>query len=113
MNATLVFLHMGDYAKQAIDLYVFLPRSKPRKGSDSPDVSEHSLTLEGWKVRGELSQSSAKILMKLLWYSRLRRPDLAHAISTPAAQSTIWSKERRQASTQAHVLRAANQNTWV
>ena len=92
LNSSTVLLHMGEYAKQAIDLYTSLPGSKPLKGTDSPYVSEGSLPLEDWQVKGELSQSSAKILMKLLWYSRLCRPDLAHAISSLAAQSTIWFK---------------------
>ena len=91
-DAETVFLHMGDDAKQAIDLYASLPGAKPLKAADSPYVSEGSLTLEDWEVRGELAQSSAKILMKLLWYARLCRPDLAHAISTLAAQSTSWTK---------------------
>ena len=64
-------------------------------------------------VRGELSQSSAKILVKLLWYSRLCRPDLAHAISSLAAQSNIWSKNADKQSTQAHVLRAADQRLGI
>ena len=92
VDSTTVFPHMGDYARQAIDLYTSLPGSKPLKGTDTPYVPEGSLPLEDWQVKGELSQSSAKILMKLLWYSRLCRPDLAHAISTLAAQSIIWSE---------------------
>ena len=92
LDSSTVLLHMGEYAKQAINIYTSLPGSKPLKGTDSPYVAEGSLPLEDWQVKGELSQSSAKILMKLLWYSRLCRPDLAHAISALAAQSTIWSK---------------------
>ena len=93
LDSSTVLLHMGEYAQHAIDLYTSLPGAKPLKGTDSPPyVAEGSLPLEDWQVKGEVSQNSAKILMKLLWYSRLCRPDLAHAISALAAQSTIWSK---------------------
>ena len=61
VDSTTVFLHMGDYARQAIDLYTSLPGSKPLKGTDTPYVPEGSLPLEDWQVKGELSQSSAKI----------------------------------------------------
>ena len=62
-DADTVFLHMGDYAKQAIDLYASLPGAKPLKASDSPYVLEGSLTLEDWDVRGELSENLDEVVM--------------------------------------------------
>ena len=87
-----VFMHMGDYAKQAVELYLSLPGSKALKPADSPFVADGTLVQEDWEVRGALADSSAKILMKLLWYARLCRPDLSYAISTLASQATTWSK---------------------
>ena len=87
-----VILHMSEYARQCVDLYLSLPGSKPLKAADSPYVAEGTLSLEDYEIKGALSTQSAKILMKLLWLVRLCRPDLSYAISSLASQSATWSK---------------------
>ena len=101
-------MQMSAYAQQAIDLYLSLPGAMPLKSATTPYVAEGSLPLEDFEVRGALADSSAKILMKLLWLSRLCRPDLAHVISMLAVQSSTWS---RNADKQVHRLLCYLQNT--
>ena len=107
-DGTTVYMQMSAYAQQAIDLYLSLPGAMPLKSATTPDVAEGSLPLEDFEVRGALADSSAKILMKLLWLSRLCRPDLAHIISMLAVQSSTWS---RNADKQVHRLLCYLQHT--
>ena len=103
-----IHMHMEAYAHQAIELYQSLPGSKPLKPVNTPYLAEGSLPMEDYQVKGTLSDTSARILMKLLWFSRLCRPDLAYAISTLAVQTTCWS---RNADKQVHRLMCYVQST--
>ena len=50
-----------------------------------------SLVVSDEVLRGELSASAARMVMKLLWLARLSRPDILVAVTLLAAKVTTWS----------------------
>lgn len=87
--------NMLDYCQQAIDLYVEAAGGSGKvqfRKVSTPYVSDSLLTQEDYEVEGQVSAKASSVLMKLLWLTRLARPDLAYAVGSLATQVTRWSK---------------------
>ena len=55
-------------------------------------LPESSMQDEEAEKQGELHRDAAKALMRLLWLSRLSRPDLSFIIGRLASNVSRWSK---------------------
>lgn len=84
---------MVDYADQAIQLYteVVGHEVKFRKVS-TPYVSDGISNDLDYQTDGQVGHQASTVLMKLLWLTRLARPDLSFAVSSLASQVTRWSR---------------------
>ena len=87
---TAVFMEMQAYANSAVELYE--TQFGTVKPAETPFVSDSVLTPDLWEARGQLAESSASILMKLLWLARLSRPDINFPVVSLAAQISEWSR---------------------
>ena len=87
---TAVFMEMQAYANSAVELYE--TQFGTVKPAETPFVSDSVLTPDLWEARGQLAESSASILMKLLWLARLSRPDINFPVVSLAAQISKWSR---------------------
>ena len=83
-------LETEDSARQCVDLYEALSGKAVRQ-LQTPHVDPGSLAVSDEVPRGELSASAARMVMKLLWLSRLSRPDILIAVTLLAAKVTTWS----------------------
>ena len=86
-----IHMSMTDYAVTAYKLYED-QFHKELKVYDTPYVTEAALTAEGYEEKGQLEGHAAQLLMKLLWLSRLSRPDLSFAITSLASNISRWSR---------------------
>lgn len=86
-----VHMAMTDYAITAYKLYED-QFQKELKTYDTPFVTEAALTADGFDQPGQLAGHAAQLLMKLLWLSRLSRPDISFAITTLASNIAKWSR---------------------
>jgi len=78
-------LHSADFAKQCVELYEQLSGKKVKHFRTPPLVETDDQCV------GQLSASSAKLVMKLMWLGRISRPDIMVAINTLARNITRWS----------------------
>ena len=85
-----VFMSMPDYARSSYEMYE--SEFGALKPCETPFVSESLLTTEGYESQGQLAGHAASLLMKLLWLSRLSRPDLSFAITSLAGAICKWSR---------------------
>lgn len=83
-------------AQQAVSFYCDL--SGISEGSlkyvSSPALPESNMTDEEAEQSGVLQNDAAKTLMRLLWLSRLSRPDLAFIVCRLASNVSQWSKPK-------------------
>ena len=86
-----VSFDMGDYTKQAVQMYRDVVGIQTFKVTTTPFCPDGSLTLEGECTRGELSPKACGILMKCLWLARLARPDVLKAINDLSTHLSQWS----------------------
>ena len=84
-------LESADFAKQCVQLYESVASStvKPQL---TPHLDVSTLPAADDETRGQLTESAARILMKVLWLARLSRPDLLVASTTLASHVCSWSK---------------------
>ena len=83
---------MSDYAQQALELYQDVCGEVKYKHVSTPYVSDALLTDEDYESVGQVGDKAASVLMKLLWLTRLSRPDLAFAVSQLSTQVTRWCR---------------------
>ena len=83
-------LHPEDFAKQCVELYEQLSGKKV-KHFRIPHCDGGTLVDTNDQCVGQLSASSAKLVMKLMWLGRISRPDIMVAINTLARNITRWS----------------------
>ena len=90
---------MKPYADSVVETYCGLTgfdRAKFRAVA-TPHLLENSMTEEALSSEGELSSNASRILMPLLWLSRLSRPDLSFITTRLASRVASWTKfEDRQ-----------------
>jgi len=79
-----------DFAKQCVELYEQLSGKKV-KHFRTPHCDSGTLVETDDECVGQLSASSAKLVMKLTWLGRISRPDIMVAINTLARNITRWS----------------------
>ena len=79
-----------DIAKQCVELYEQLSGKKV-KHFRTPHCDSGTLVETDDECVGQLSASSAKLVMKLKWLGRISRPDIMVAINTLARNITRWS----------------------
>lgn len=92
-------LDMRSYADSIVDTYWELTCfDKSRfRSVPTPHIPEASASEEDLSQTGGLGKDASRILMRLLWLSRLTRPDLAFIVTRLASRVTTWSKfEDRQ-----------------
>ena len=85
---------MRPYAQQTVEHYCELCdiEVKSLKNTNSPALPESSMTDDESLEQGTLSGVASQVLMRLLWLSRLSRPDLAFIIGRLASNVTRWSR---------------------
>eukprot|EP00439_Symbiodinium_sp_Y106_P040047 s1859_g4.t3 len=84
-------LESADFAKQCVQLYESVA-SLAVKPQLTPHLDVSTLPAADDETRGQLIESAARILMKILWLARLSRPDLLVAVTTLASHVCSWSK---------------------
>ena len=90
---------MRSYAESIVDTYCEITGFDKRRfrSVPTPHIPESSLTEEDLTQSGELDKDASRILMRLLWLSRLTRPDLAFIVTRLAGRVTAWTRfEDRQ-----------------
>ena len=86
-------LDMRDYSREAVNLYLsIVGKSTKLRTVTTPFVSEGSLIDSDYQTTGEISDKASSILMKILWLTRLCRPDLSYPVCVLAGQVTCWSR---------------------
>ena len=58
----------------------------------TPHLDVSTIPAANDETRGQLTESAARILMKILWLARLSRPDLLVAVTTLVSHVCSWSK---------------------
>ena len=71
---------MIDYCEEAINGYKEITNAT-LKHVTTPYVSDGVFTDQDYEITGEIAHKASSVLTKLLWVSRLCRPDLAFGIS--------------------------------
>ena len=92
-------LDMRSYTDSIVDTYCELTDfdRKRFRHVPSPHLPESSATEEDLTQTGELEKDAARILMRILWLSRLTRPDLSFIVTRLASRVSCWSRfEDRQ-----------------
>ena len=82
---------MRSYAKDMIQEYVQLTGMPNFKKAHTPFLSKVAEKLEEEEPIGRLSSLASSILMKLMWISRLARPDLLRATTWLATKIHAWT----------------------
>ena len=79
-----MYYDMQSYAKQIVSFYCDLCgiSEESLKPVPSPALPESGMQDEEAEKQGELHRDAAKALMRLLWLSRLSRPDLSFIIDS-------------------------------
>ena len=90
-------LESADFAKQCVQLYESVASSavKPQL---TPHLDVSMLPAADDETRGQLTESPARILMKILWLARLSPPDLLVAVTTKKSPTELGSCVRGWAS---------------
>lgn len=84
---------MVDYCQEAINLYLDVAgKDLVLRKVSTPYVSDGVLTDADYQITGQVADKASSVLMKLLWVTRLCRPDLAYSICLLAGQVTKWSR---------------------
>ena len=92
-------LDMRSYADSIVETYCEITgfERKRFRSVPTPHIPESSITEEDLSQTGELGTDASRILMRLLWFSRLTRPDLSFIVTRLASRVTTWTKfEDRQ-----------------
>ena len=89
-----MYFDMSSYAQQVVAFYCDLCgiSEASLKSLPSPTLPESNMTDEEAEQWGVLHHDAAKALMRLLWLSRLSRPDLAFIICRLASNLSRWRK---------------------
>ena len=77
-------LETADFARQCVQLYESIT-DRIVKPQHTPHLDISTLPASDDESRGQLADSAARILMKVLWLARLSRPDLLVAVSMLAS----------------------------
>ena len=83
-------LETADFARQCVQLYESIT-DRTVKPQHTPHLDISTLPASDDESRGQLADSAARILMKVLWLARLSRPDLLVAVSMLASHVCCWS----------------------
>ena len=93
-KGTSLELDMRSYAAGIVEFYCGLCAidAKSLKRVASPALPENLMTDQEAEEQGVLHGQAAKVLMRLLWLSRLSRPDLSFIVGRLASNTTRWSR---------------------
>ena len=93
-KGTSLELDMRSYAAGIVEFYCGLCAidAKSLKRVASPALPENLMTDQEDEEQGVLHGQAAKVLMRLLWLSRLSRPDLSFIVGRLASNTTRWSR---------------------
>ena len=83
-------LETADFARQCVQLYESIT-DRIVKPQHTPHLDISTLPASDDESRGQVADSAARILMKVLWLARLSRPDLLVAVSMLASHVCCWS----------------------
>lgn len=89
-----LYFDMSSYAQQVVTFYCDLcgVSESSLKSVPSPALPESTMSDEEAKQWGVLHHDAAKALMRLLWLSRLSRPDLSFIVCRLASNVSRWSR---------------------
>ena len=93
-KGSVMHFEMTSYARQVVSFYCELSgiSESSLKTVPSPALPESNMTDEEAEQQGVLQQDAAKVLMRLLWLSRLSRSDISFVVSRLAANVSRWSR---------------------
>ena len=85
---------MKDHAKQCVERYVELAKQslsslQPRS---TPCIDDHQLLPTDFTIKGTLEKVCSRIVLKILYTSRMGRPDTLWSVNTLARKVTKWDK---------------------
>ena len=83
---------MRAYARDTIQDYVNITNTKTFKKAHTPFLAKVAEHLDDDEATGELASSASSVLMKLMWISRLARPDVLRATTWLATKVQKWSR---------------------
>ena len=83
-------LETADFARQCVQLHESIA-DRTVKPQCTPHLDVSTLPASDDESRGQLADSAARVLMKVLWLARLSRPDLLVAVSMLASHVCCWS----------------------
>ena len=85
---------MRGFMEQCVELYWELTEKKVEslRSTATPSLDDHLLTAEDQVERGALAPIAAKVLMKVLYGTRMCRPDLLFAVCSLAREVTRWTR---------------------
>ena len=89
-----LYFDMSSYAQQVVTFYCDLcgVSESSLKSVPSPALPESTMSDEEAEQWGVLHNDAAKALMRLLWLSRLSRPDLSFIVCRLASNVSRWSR---------------------
>ena len=84
---------MRAYAKDIVQEYATLTRTTVFKAANTPFLVKVAKRLDDQQeAEGRLASSASSVLMKLMWISRLARPDLLRATTWLATEIHCWNR---------------------
>lgn len=83
---------MRAYARDMIQDYVIMTNTKTFQKALTPFLVKVAEYLDDAEAVGELVSSASSFLMKLMWISRLARPDLLRATTWLATKVQKWNR---------------------
>jgi len=84
---------MAGHSEQAVERYLELSGKKEASLAKvaTACIDDHLLQAEDFITKGQLEESAAKIVLKVLYAARMGRPDIYWAVNTLARDVTKWN----------------------
>ena len=79
--------------KKCVEKYLELSGMKESdlKVVGTPCLDDHQISTDEWETKGALSAVCSRIVLKILFFARISRPDLLCSVDTLARDVTRWT----------------------